>query len=134
MKTTRRTLIARFARARLLAAAILCVGSILGSSSAWAQKPPETAPDTTGSGGGMTLLSSPPEAQVELRGSSEIMGAPPLDLGPQWTGRYKVTVSAPIDSLASSAKGDGWTLELNPGWELRAGPRAGEQTIARKAP
>ncbi len=46
----------------------------------------------------------------------------------------KVTVSAPIDSLASSAKGDGWTLELNPGWELRAGPRAGEQTIARKAP
>ena len=46
----------------------------------------------------------------------------------------KVTVSTPVSSADSSAKGDGWTLELNPGWELKAGPRAGEQTIAKKAP
>ena len=46
----------------------------------------------------------------------------------------KVTVSAPIDSRTTPIKGDGWTLELNPGWEMKAGLRAGEQTIAKKAP
>jgi hypothetical protein len=44
----------------------------------------------------------------------------------------KVTVSAPTDSRAASAKGEGWTLELNPGWELAAATRTGDQTIERR--
>jgi hypothetical protein len=44
----------------------------------------------------------------------------------------KITVSAPTDSGATSVKGEGWTLELNPGWELEAATRTGDQTIGRR--
>jgi hypothetical protein len=44
----------------------------------------------------------------------------------------KITVSAPTDSRATSVKGEGWTLELNPGWELEAATRTGDQTIGRR--
>lgn len=46
----------------------------------------------------------------------------------------RITVSAPTDSRANSAKGDGWTLELNSGWELKPGPRAGDRTIEKRSP
>jgi hypothetical protein len=44
----------------------------------------------------------------------------------------KITVSVPTDSRAASVKGDGWTLELSPGWELEAAMRTGDQTIGRR--
>jgi uncharacterized protein DUF5683 len=48
----------------------------------------------------MTLLSRPPDARIALRGSSEVIGVSPLDLGPQWIGRYSVTVQAPGYAVA----------------------------------
>ncbi len=102
MKTTRPTLIVPGIRARLAAAAaVLCVALALVSSPAPAQESHEAG--TGSSAGGLTLQSSPPNAQVELRGSSELMGASPLDLGPQWIGRYKVTVAAPGYATAEGA-------------------------------
>jgi hypothetical protein len=43
----------------------------------------------------------------------------------------KVTVSAPTETKASSAKGDGWILELNPGWQTKEGGRPGDWTVAK---
>jgi len=44
----------------------------------------------------------------------------------------KVVVPAPRDPNARPLAGDGWTLELNAGWELRAGERTGGYIIKRK--
>jgi len=51
----------------------------------------------------MTLISSPADAWVALRGSSELMGNSPLDLGPGWSGRYIVTITAPGCATARGA-------------------------------
>ncbi|HYQ89336.1 MAG TPA: DUF5683 domain-containing protein [Candidatus Binatia bacterium] len=48
----------------------------------------------------MTILSSPADAQIDLRGATELIGASPLDLGPQWSGRYSVVVQAPGHAAA----------------------------------
>lgn len=48
----------------------------------------------------MTVLTSPADAQIDMRGPSELIGASPLDLGPQWSGRYTVIVSAPGHAAA----------------------------------
>jgi hypothetical protein len=51
----------------------------------------------------MTVLTSPPDARVLLQGSSEVGGQAPLELGPQWTGRYSVLVAAPGYATARGA-------------------------------
>ncbi len=43
----------------------------------------------------------------------------------------KVRVTAPEDTTARPVKGDGWTLELKDGWELRAGERKGDYVVRR---
>ena len=40
-----------------------------------------------------------------------------------WTA---VIVTAPTDVSGGNLKGDGWTLEMKPGWKLVAGPRTGD--------
>ncbi|MEY2483165.1 MAG: hypothetical protein QOK24_1693 [Verrucomicrobiota bacterium] len=45
----------------------------------------------------------------------------------------RITVSAPTKSGATSAKGDGWTLELSSGWEVKAGTRPGDKTVGRQS-
>lgn len=45
----------------------------------------------------------------------------------------KITVSAPVVSTTAPVKGDGWTLELNPDWELKAGLRSGDQTVGKRS-
>jgi len=44
-----------------------------------------------------------------------------------------VTVTAPGATAAPSGtvRGDGWTLELSPGWRVAPGPRAGDATLVR---
>ncbi|MEY2520893.1 MAG: hypothetical protein QOF24_2652 [Verrucomicrobiota bacterium] len=44
----------------------------------------------------------------------------------------RITVSAPTKSGATSAKGDGWTLELSSGWEVKAGTRPGDKTVGKQ--
>lgn len=46
----------------------------------------------------------------------------------------KVTVPAPAETQISSAKGDGWHLELNRGWQLKEGGRPGDWTVAKTSP
>ncbi|MCI0490150.1 MAG: hypothetical protein L0229_26450 [Blastocatellia bacterium] len=43
----------------------------------------------------------------------------------------KVCVPAPGDVAARSLKGDGWTLELNQGWTVAAGPRKGDFVLKK---
>jgi hypothetical protein len=40
-----------------------------------------------------------------------------------------VQVSAPTDASVRPLKGDGWTLDLAPGWSLEPGPRPGDFTL-----
>jgi hypothetical protein len=42
---------------------------------------------------------------------------------PDWSA---VIVVAPSVSAGSSLKGDGWTLELKPGWKIVPGARKGD--------
>ncbi len=91
MRPNRRTPSATGARARLLAAVAFCVGVVLVSRPALAQ----TNPAGAGNAAGMTVLASPPDALIHVRGSTDLIGTAPLDLGPQWSGRYAVVVSAP---------------------------------------
>ena len=44
----------------------------------------------------------------------------------------KVTLSAPSDPKARPLKGDGWTLELETGWTVKQGSRAGEFELTRQ--
>ena len=51
--------------------------------------------------------------------------------GARFTNDWKsVFVSAPAG--AAELSGDGWTLELKPGWHLAAGKRSGDYVLARK--
>jgi hypothetical protein len=43
----------------------------------------------------------------------------------------RITVSAATKSGTTSAKGDGWTLELSSGWEVKAGTRPGDKTVEK---
>ena len=45
-----------------------------------------------------------------------------------------VQVSAPAAPAGSTISGDGWTLELAAGWELRAGERPGDYVLTKKQP
>ena len=44
----------------------------------------------------------------------------------------KVIVPAPNDPNARPLEGDGWTLKLNAGWELRAAKRKGDYIVKRE--
>lgn len=44
----------------------------------------------------------------------------------------RVTVSAPTDAKMAPTKGDGWTLELKSGWEIRPGQRPGDYVVGAK--
>jgi len=44
----------------------------------------------------------------------------------------KVIVPAPRDPNVRPLAGDGWTLNLNPGWELRAAKRKGDYIVKQK--
>jgi hypothetical protein len=46
----------------------------------------------------------------------------------------KVTVRAPAETKGTTVKGDGWVLELNPGWQLKTGARPADWTAARASP
>jgi hypothetical protein len=41
----------------------------------------------------------------------------------------KITVSTPVESAEIPVKGDGWTLQLNPGWAMKPGQRRGDYTL-----
>lgn len=97
-------------RARLDFTAALAVASALLFTPAFAQQPPA---------GGMTIMASPPDARLILTGSTEIAGVAPLDLGPQWTGRYSVSIEAPGYAAARGA------LEF---------PAPGSRPVARSQP
>jgi hypothetical protein len=45
------------------------------------------------------------------------------------TGVIRVQVPAPAKPQERPLKGDGWTLELAPGWKLEPGPRPGDFTL-----
>jgi hypothetical protein len=47
-------------------------------------------------------------------------------MNPDWSA---VTVVAPSVVVGSSLKGDGWTLELNPGWKVVPGERRGDYKL-----
>jgi hypothetical protein len=85
--------------ARLLAVAAWIIGGALLSGSAHAQRPPSDSLAT----GALTIQSSAPNATVALHGSSELLGEAPLDLGPEWVGRYRVMMSAPGYAAARGA-------------------------------
>jgi hypothetical protein len=42
-----------------------------------------------------------------------------------------VALRAPADPSGPTVKGDGWTLQLNPGWKIAPGARAGDWVITR---
>jgi hypothetical protein len=42
------------------------------------------------------------------------------------------TVAVPAPAAATEARGAGWTLDLNAGWALMPGARAGDYTVARR--
>jgi hypothetical protein len=46
----------------------------------------------------------------------------------------RVPVPSTIDSTATVIEGNGWRLELKPGWRLEPGPRPGDFTATRVAP
>jgi hypothetical protein len=43
----------------------------------------------------------------------------------------KVQVSAPASLSARPVEGDGWTLELNPGWDIAPGERRGDYIVKK---
>jgi len=43
----------------------------------------------------------------------------------------RVVVTAPADANARPFRGDGWTLELAPGWTLAAGERKGDFVLRK---
>jgi len=44
----------------------------------------------------------------------------------------KVYNSAPSGLSSSPIQGDGWTLELNPGWTMTAGERKGDYVVKKR--
>jgi len=75
---------------------LCCAGFCLLSSTARAQQPPPPAVPP----GEMIIQSSPQDATIAVRGASDIVGLAPLELGPEWTGRYSVTAQAPGHAAA----------------------------------
>jgi len=55
-------------------------------------------------------------------------------LVPPGNRQVRVAVPAGMDPAATSIAGDGWRLELKPGWRLQPGPRPGDFTAASAAP
>src|SRR5690349_12174232 len=98
--TQTRTIPAKHRLARLLAAAAWIIGLLLLSGSARAQGPPS---DSLATPGALTVQSSAPNATVALHGPGELMGEVPLDLGPEWVGRYRVVMQAPGYAVARGA-------------------------------
>ncbi len=45
----------------------------------------------------------------------------------------RVQVPAPTDAKERPLKGEGWTLELTPGWSLESGPRPGDWMLKRES-
>jgi len=81
-----------------------------------------------------------PNAVVPLAGEGTIyLGAKFIDEWGILTADGAVLASAdfsnvrvPAPASATELKGAGWTIELNPGWKLVAGKRAGDFTVARQ--
>jgi hypothetical protein len=46
----------------------------------------------------------------------------------------KITIPAPHEAQGQKLQGDGWTLELEPGWELRRSDRDGSYTLEPRDP
>ena len=81
-----------------------------------------------------TLVSMPPEGTVYPTGSfSAEWGS--LDVtggGALVASDYRtLRVTAPADTAGRTIHGEGWTLQLAPGWSIRPGPRAGDLTVGR---
>lgn len=51
--------------------------------------------------------------------------------GPDW---HSVVVAAPARTASGHVTGEGWTLDLKPGWTLVAGARPGDFTVAAPKP
>lgn len=80
-----------------------------------------------------TLMAMPPEGTVYPTGSfSAEWGS--LDVtagGALVASDYRtLRVPAPADTAGRTIHGEGWTLELAPGWSIRPGPRPGDLTVA----
>lgn len=97
--TTTRTTPTKRRLARLLAVAAWIISGALLSGNARAQRPASDSLST----GTLTIQSTAPGATVALHGSSELVGEAPLDLGPEWVGRYRVQMQAPGHAAARGA-------------------------------
>jgi hypothetical protein len=60
-------------------------------------------------------------------GSLDVTGGGALVAGDFRT----VRVPIPADTAARPLRGEGWTLELAPGWHLAPGSRTGDLTVSR---
>jgi hypothetical protein len=49
------------------------------------------------------------------------------------TGNQRYIVAAPSNPKGSSISGEGWKLNLQPGWSLKPGDRPGDFSVARSA-
>jgi hypothetical protein len=49
------------------------------------------------------------------------------------TDKATLTVPAPTAIEGTKLRGDGWTIELSPGWEARSGPRKGDVSIVERS-
>ena len=88
-------LIVPFRRARPVVATALAIAACLLASSTRAQEQPPTPHARPMSAAPKrTILTTPPGALLTLDGGSEVSGISPLDIEPQWTGKYSVSVEA----------------------------------------
>lgn len=61
---------------------------------------------------------------------SDVWGILEVSKGALVKGQWgSVVITAPTDGSASPVKGDGWTLELKPGWKLAPGARKGDYVL-----
>jgi hypothetical protein len=81
------------------------------------------------------------DAKTTVYRSARLVDAWGILEGEVWTVRdekgslVRAQVPAPKAPAARPLAGDGWTLDLKDGWELRAGPRAGDLELApRRTP
>lgn len=80
-----------------------------------------------------TLVSMPAEGTVYPTGafSAEWGSLEVTAGGALVSSDYRtLRVPAPADTTGRTIRGDGWTLELAPGWSLRPGARPGDLTVA----
>ena len=79
-----------------------------------------------------TLVSMPPEGTVYPTGSfSAEWGSLDVTAGGALvsTDYRSLRVPAPADTTGRTIHGEGWTLELAPGWSIRPGARPGDLTV-----